>query len=220
MRAGNKTVPVKIVNASATGFLLECPKVDAVAGDLLTLATSAGLCEIRVAFAETTSDHTRLGVQRVRELDDLSHAGTSVPWYSFIPGCDRAAGGPGNLAIAIVALAVLVAGGAYLVRHWPGSSSLRLRPSTAGQWLSRKMSETDRQVQQAISQAGAWLRGHSPSAQPPERPVANWRPVSDSRPAPPPRAYPQVPSPPTSENRTPKILTPEQKQKRDISPGE
>jgi hypothetical protein len=204
VRAGPRTVSAKILNASATGFLLQCPKLDAVAGDDLLVATSAGKCEVRVAFSETTDDETRLGVERIRDLEEPVSTGLSFPWYSFLPGYNQA-GGPGNIATAIVALAVMVGGAVYLVQNWPARARTHVATSSTSYWLSRKLADADRETRAGLQRLRHSLWPSSASVHPPQslpaRPTSNLTlPAAEF----------------DSTNRSSLNLTPEQQKKAEV----
>jgi len=65
---GNHEINVRIVNTSATGFLLACQTLDAAKGDLLQLRTATGWSEVRIAHIEPYGEAWRLGVEHVRDL--------------------------------------------------------------------------------------------------------------------------------------------------------
>src|SRR5438552_19101389 len=68
LRVGRRDVDVRVVNTSATGFLLAVPQLEVKEGDVLRLLTETGWSEVRVAFVGNSGEECRLGVERIRDL--------------------------------------------------------------------------------------------------------------------------------------------------------
>lgn len=172
LRIGHRTETVRIVNASATGFLLEAPQLDAVAGDVLVLTTAAAHCEIRVAFAETEAGQTKLGVERIRDLDEPATCTISLPWYSLLVGNQQSAGSPGSIVIAVATLALLVAGSLFLTQNLSSSPRPSTTPHSLARWFSDKLASIDRQARAAIQRLAKPPSTESTSSEAKPRAVA------------------------------------------------
>ena len=118
LRVGMRQMSVRLVDESAGGFALACPKrVVAAPGEVLQLRTSSGLHEVRVIRREEFSDGILLGVERIRDLDDPEP--TDYPLESARPAAvalrrGRTKGGGGLRWGWLVGLGLL-AGGLLLV---------------------------------------------------------------------------------------------------------
>ncbi len=94
LRIGLREVEVELKNESAQGFGVACPQgVSAEVGDSLTLGTTSGWFDVKVARSDTTAEGVVLGLQRGREL--------SAP--------NRGVGGVSKLALIVAAAIGLMA---------------------------------------------------------------------------------------------------------------
>lgn len=68
--AGGRRFSARLINTSATGFLLECPNVDVKQGDLIRLFTISGGYEVRAVFVGSDAGASRIGVEVIRDLPE------------------------------------------------------------------------------------------------------------------------------------------------------
>lgn len=105
---GRKQVTARLVDASAGGFALAASqKLPIAAGDTLRLATSAGWHEVRVVRLESYADGILLGVERIRDLEDLAVAKACKT--SGGVKSSSAMGGLALVCLALAAAAILMA---------------------------------------------------------------------------------------------------------------
>jgi hypothetical protein len=152
LRVGWRNFSARVLNASASGFLIACPLLEISRGEVLWLRTTAAWTEIRVVFVEHGDEETRLGVERIRELEEALPE-TSA-WSPFGgPESGGIVANVGNLVVAIGVLAVIVAGAVFLHHQWnrdPGS-----RPT--GSW-GRSLSSLQRDIERACSDTAAAIK--------------------------------------------------------------
>jgi hypothetical protein len=130
LRIGRKNISVRLINTSATGFLLACPKLAVADGDVLQLRTSAGWSEIRIAFIDANDEGCRLGVERVRDIVD---ARQRIDWVHLLFLPYHQIGGAGGLIIMGGLLVALLAIGApFAAEYWPPARRFDLSPTVSG----------------------------------------------------------------------------------------
>jgi hypothetical protein len=156
LRVGWRNFPVRVLNASATGFMLVCPLLEISRGEALWLRTTAAWTEIRVVFVEHGEEGTRLGVERLRELEEAPPEVSGAWFLAWLPG-GSTSGGAGNLVAAISVLAAIVAGAVFLHREWNRPSSWR--PSGS---LGRSLSSLEQDFERACTDTAEAIKSMLP----------------------------------------------------------
>ena len=111
LEAGGKRLSARLINTSATGFLLECPSAQVKQGDVVRLFTTSSGYEVRVAFIGSDAGASRIGVEVVRDLPDNLPAQASWLHLVLPRSAATALAGNGGLlltGLALVGLVVLV----------------------------------------------------------------------------------------------------------------
>jgi hypothetical protein len=175
---GAKKVAARLINVSATGFLVACQGLEAREGDLFQLVTGLERTEVRVVFFELHEGESRLGLERVREILNDSDLPRTSWLHSLIPFYETNAGGIGGLVAGGGLLVGLVILCALCLADSRSSNGNFLKVPAVSKYATR-VADNVRQALSSVAQAPA----SSPTARPlPASSRLAFSPVQSSRP--------------------------------------
>ncbi len=180
LRVGLHNVPVQILNASTTGFLLAGPQIDVHKGQQFWLRTTAAWTHVRIVSTKDFGAEAHIGVERLEDLEETPEF--SVGWspLSWLAPAQILSSGFTNVVLALCLLGGMFIGLFVLNRQNARASSVRAR-SHFGQTLNDFQRDLERAWSRVGNAAGRFVSRFSFGSHQPATSTAPPGSTSNSR---------------------------------------